>query len=104
MANLGFIGLGAMGGEMVKRLLDAGHSVTGFNRTKSRANPPAARKDSAHTIADSDTKIPAKGMDDPAMMWNSLRQTGGELLRVLLLSPPKISISMYRRIDAPSQI
>ena len=37
MANLGFIGLGAMGGEMVKRLLGAGHSVTGFNRTKSRA-------------------------------------------------------------------
>ena len=37
MANLGFVGLGAMGGEMVKRLLDAGHSVTGFNRTKSRA-------------------------------------------------------------------
>ena len=37
MANLGFVGLGAMGGEMVKRLLDAGHTVTGFNRTKSRA-------------------------------------------------------------------
>ena len=37
MANLGFVGLGAMGGDMVKRLLDAGHTVTGFNRTKSRA-------------------------------------------------------------------
>ena len=37
MANLGFVGLGAMGGEMVKRLLDAGHVVTGFNRTKSKA-------------------------------------------------------------------
>ncbi len=37
MANLGFVGLGAMGGEMVKRLLEAGHIVTGFNRTKSRA-------------------------------------------------------------------
>ena len=36
MANLGFIGLGSMGGEMVKRLLDAGHSVTGHNRTKAR--------------------------------------------------------------------
>ncbi len=38
MADLGFIGLGARGGGMVKRLLDAGHAVTGFNRTKSRAN------------------------------------------------------------------
>jgi len=37
MADLGFIGLGVMGGRMVKRLLDAGHSVTGYNRTKSKA-------------------------------------------------------------------
>lgn len=37
MANLGFIGLGAMGGRMVKRLLDAGHAVTGHNRTRSKA-------------------------------------------------------------------
>lgn len=37
MANLGFIGLGAMGGRITKRLLDAGHSVTGYNRTQSKA-------------------------------------------------------------------
>lgn len=37
MAKLGFIGLGVMGGRMVKRLLDAGHEVTGYNRTKSKA-------------------------------------------------------------------
>jgi len=37
MANLGFVGLGVMGGRMVKRLLDAGHTVTGYNRTKSKA-------------------------------------------------------------------
>lgn len=37
MANLGFIGLGVMGGRMVKRLLDAGHTVIGYNRTKSKA-------------------------------------------------------------------
>ena len=37
MANLGFVGLGAMGGRVVKRLLEAGHTVTGFNRTKSKA-------------------------------------------------------------------
>jgi 3-hydroxyisobutyrate dehydrogenase-like beta-hydroxyacid dehydrogenase len=36
MANLGFIGLGTMGGPMVKRLLNAGHTVTGYNRTRSR--------------------------------------------------------------------
>jgi 3-hydroxyisobutyrate dehydrogenase-like beta-hydroxyacid dehydrogenase len=37
MANLGFVGLGVMGSRMVKRLLDAGHSVTGYNRTKAKA-------------------------------------------------------------------
>jgi 3-hydroxyisobutyrate dehydrogenase-like beta-hydroxyacid dehydrogenase len=39
MANLGFVGLGVMGGRMAKRLLDAGHSVTGYNRTKAKAQP-----------------------------------------------------------------
>ena len=31
MANLGFVGLGVMGGQMVSRLLDKGHTVTGYN-------------------------------------------------------------------------
>jgi 3-hydroxyisobutyrate dehydrogenase-like beta-hydroxyacid dehydrogenase len=37
MANVGFVGLGVMGSRMVKRLLGAGHSVTGYNRTKAKA-------------------------------------------------------------------
>jgi 3-hydroxyisobutyrate dehydrogenase len=37
MANLGFIGLGTMGGQMVARLLEKGHAVTGFNRTRKKA-------------------------------------------------------------------
>src|ERR1051325_11387673 len=37
MANLGYIGLGAMGGRMAARLLDKGHVVTGYNRTKAKA-------------------------------------------------------------------
>jgi 3-hydroxyisobutyrate dehydrogenase-like beta-hydroxyacid dehydrogenase len=37
MAKLGFVGLGVMGSRVVKRLLDAGHTVTGYNRTKSKA-------------------------------------------------------------------
>ena len=37
MANLGFIGLGVMGGQMVNRLLSKGHSVTGYNRTAAKA-------------------------------------------------------------------
>jgi 3-hydroxyisobutyrate dehydrogenase-like beta-hydroxyacid dehydrogenase len=38
VAKLGFVGLGVMGGRMVKRLLNAGHTVTGYNRTKSKAD------------------------------------------------------------------
>jgi 3-hydroxyisobutyrate dehydrogenase-like beta-hydroxyacid dehydrogenase len=37
MANLGFVGLGVMGGEMVNRLLEKGHRVTGYNRTRAKA-------------------------------------------------------------------
>jgi 3-hydroxyisobutyrate dehydrogenase-like beta-hydroxyacid dehydrogenase len=37
MANLGFVGLGVMGGEMVNRLLGKGHTVTGYNRTNTKA-------------------------------------------------------------------
>ncbi len=37
MAKLGFVGLGVMGGNMVARLLEKGHTVTGYNRTKSKA-------------------------------------------------------------------
>ncbi len=37
MAQLGFIGLGTMGGRITKRLLDAGHPVIGYNRTKAKA-------------------------------------------------------------------
>jgi len=37
VANLGFVGLGVMGGEMVNRLLGKGHSIIGYNRTRSKA-------------------------------------------------------------------
>ena len=37
IAHLGFVGLGAMGGRIAKRLLDAGHRLTGYNRTEAKA-------------------------------------------------------------------
>ena len=37
MANIGFVGLGVMGSQMVNRLLDKGHAVTGYNRTRAKA-------------------------------------------------------------------
>ncbi len=38
MANLGYVGLGAMGGLMAERLMANGHTVTGYNRTTSKAD------------------------------------------------------------------
>ena len=35
--DLAFVGLGAMGSRLTKRLLDAGYAVTGYNRTASKA-------------------------------------------------------------------
>ena len=37
MSKVGFIGLGVMGGQMVNRLLSKGHTLTGYNRTRSKA-------------------------------------------------------------------
>jgi 3-hydroxyisobutyrate dehydrogenase-like beta-hydroxyacid dehydrogenase len=57
MANLGYVGLGAMGGRVTKRLLDAGHTVTGYNRTKSKAqwllNAGMQWADSPRAVAES---------------------------------------------------
>jgi 3-hydroxyisobutyrate dehydrogenase-like beta-hydroxyacid dehydrogenase len=43
VAKLGFVGLGVMGSEMVARLLAKGHAVTGYNRTRGKAEPLIAR-------------------------------------------------------------
>jgi 3-hydroxyisobutyrate dehydrogenase-like beta-hydroxyacid dehydrogenase len=37
MAMLGYVGLGVMGGQMVDRLLQKGHTITGYNRTRAKA-------------------------------------------------------------------
>ena len=37
MADIGFVGLGVMGGGIANRLLDAGHGVVGYNRTREKA-------------------------------------------------------------------
>jgi 3-hydroxyisobutyrate dehydrogenase-like beta-hydroxyacid dehydrogenase len=39
IVKVGFVGLGAMGQLIVKRLMDAGHTVTGWNRSADKAAP-----------------------------------------------------------------
>jgi 3-hydroxyisobutyrate dehydrogenase-like beta-hydroxyacid dehydrogenase len=37
MAHIGYVGLGVMGSQMANRFLEKGHTVTGYNRTRSKA-------------------------------------------------------------------
>ncbi|HXV34349.1 MAG TPA: NAD(P)-dependent oxidoreductase [Gaiellaceae bacterium] len=39
MATVGFVGLGVMGGGVTRRLLAAGHDVSGYNRSREKAAP-----------------------------------------------------------------
>ena len=39
MTQVGFVGLGTMGSGIARRLIDAGYTVTGWNRTRSKAEP-----------------------------------------------------------------
>jgi 3-hydroxyisobutyrate dehydrogenase len=39
MAKVGVVGLGVMGGGIARRLLAAGHTVYGYNRTRQKAEP-----------------------------------------------------------------
>ncbi len=41
--KIGFVGLGAMGAGIVERLLQAGHNVTGWNRTAEKGAPLVAQ-------------------------------------------------------------
>jgi 3-hydroxyisobutyrate dehydrogenase-like beta-hydroxyacid dehydrogenase len=38
MAKLGYVGLGTMGGRMAERFMSKGHTVVGYNRTRSKAD------------------------------------------------------------------
>jgi 3-hydroxyisobutyrate dehydrogenase len=51
MAKFGFLGLGAMGAPMVTRLIQAGHQVTVWNRTRPRAETFQGRAAIADTPA-----------------------------------------------------
>ncbi|MGZ3311933.1 MAG: NAD(P)-binding domain-containing protein, partial [Xanthobacteraceae bacterium] len=37
--DIGFVGLGAMGAGIVPRLMAAGHAITGWNRSRDKAEP-----------------------------------------------------------------
>jgi 3-hydroxyisobutyrate dehydrogenase-like beta-hydroxyacid dehydrogenase len=94
MANLGFIGLGLMGSRIVKRLLDAGHQVSGYNRTRAKAEPLVQAglgwKDTPREVAEAADITFSMVMDTAAL---SSIADGPEGV-VAGLSPGKIFVDM----------
>jgi 3-hydroxyisobutyrate dehydrogenase-like beta-hydroxyacid dehydrogenase len=71
MKTIGFIGLGAMGSRIAGRLLDAGHSVYGTNRTPAKAQALIDRglqwRDTPREVAASADLILSMVTDDAAL-------------------------------------
>jgi 3-hydroxyisobutyrate dehydrogenase-like beta-hydroxyacid dehydrogenase len=68
--TLGFVGLGVMGGGVARRLIAAGHTVHGYNRTREKARPleerglrleesPRAVAEAADVVFSMVTNVPA---------------------------------------------
>ena len=69
MARIAFLGLGRMGSGMAGRLLDAGHEVTLWNRTRGKASGLLARgADWADTPIEAATTVPTR----PLPCWRTI--------------------------------
>ncbi|MPZ37215.1 MAG: NAD-binding protein [Rhizobiales bacterium] len=96
MANnaqkVGWIGVGRMGFSMVERLLKAGHDVSIWNRTRSKAEPLAAKGgkivDSLFDLKDVDIlfSIVSTGKDLDQVLFgkNSVTGHGGKLPKIFV--------------------
>jgi 3-hydroxyisobutyrate dehydrogenase-like beta-hydroxyacid dehydrogenase len=87
MPKIAFVGLGAMGSAMTQRLLAAGHSVTGYNRTRAKAEALAPQ---GLTVADS-----ARAAVEGASVVLSM-VTDSEALREVALRPDGIVAGLGR--------
>ena len=80
MPKIAFVGLGAMGSAMAQRLLAAGHSVTGYNRTRAKAEALAPRglavADSARAAVEGASVVLSMVTDSEALRDVALRPDG----------------------------
>jgi len=103
MTELGFVGLGVMGGRITERLMNAGYPVTGYNRTKSKAH---WLLDKGMKWADSPRELAENVEIVFSMVTNTeaVRAiTGGENGILAGLSPGKIYINMSTSSSVFSQ-
>ena len=77
---VGFIGLGHMGVPTVQNLLQAGHTLSVFNRTASRAyslgDQGATRAASPRALAERNDMVRSMGADDTGLKVMALRADG----------------------------
>ena len=80
MPKIAFVGLGAMGSAMVQRLLAAGHPVTGYNRTRAKAEALAPKgllvADSARAAVEGADVVLSMVTDSEALRDVALRPDG----------------------------
>jgi 3-hydroxyisobutyrate dehydrogenase-like beta-hydroxyacid dehydrogenase len=78
MATLGWVGLGAMGSRMARRLIDAGHPVVGWNRTpdKARAVAGLAVAATPRAVAEASDVVFTMVTDDAALRAVALGRDG----------------------------
>jgi 3-hydroxyisobutyrate dehydrogenase-like beta-hydroxyacid dehydrogenase len=108
--KVGFIGLGNMGSGMARNLIRAGHSVTVYNRTRSRAE--ALRPDGATVAATAaDAAATAEAaitmLSDDAALEDVIFGAGGVLHAMpagaVHVSASTISVALSRRLAAAHQ-
>jgi 3-hydroxyisobutyrate dehydrogenase-like beta-hydroxyacid dehydrogenase len=85
--NLGFVGLGAMGQLIVPRLIAAGHRVTGWNRSRDKAEPLIA---TGMAFADS----PRAVAQASEMVFSIVTDAGA--VRAVALGPDGIAAGLAR--------
>lgn len=103
MATIGYIGLGEMGSRIALRLMEQGHTVIGWNRTRSKAEPLIEK---GMLWADSPRAVTEKVSIVFSMVTNTKAVraiTQGENGILAGLTPDKIFVEMSTMSPAYSQ-
>jgi 3-hydroxyisobutyrate dehydrogenase-like beta-hydroxyacid dehydrogenase len=110
MTSVGFIGLGAMGGRLAGRLLDAGYQVHGYNRTKDKASALIERgliwNETPREVAAAVDIVFTMVTDDSALSLVNVGPDGilaglraGQVYVDMSTVSPAASIDMSRRVS-----
>jgi 3-hydroxyisobutyrate dehydrogenase-like beta-hydroxyacid dehydrogenase len=108
MSRLAFVGLGAMGSRLARRLLAAGHAVTGWNRTADKARDLAAAgltlAKSPRAAAEGAEAVFTMVTDDDALRAVALGPDGviaGLGAGAVLVDMSTVSPAVIRELEAP---